>query len=467
MTGVAVLDHVYSPRGACAQAFECRDPELVLSGPAGTGKSRACLEKVHMMALLNPGMRALVVRKTLVSLASSAVQTYEKFVAVEHLAAGAVKFFGGSQREAAQYRYSNGSSITLGGMDRPSKVMSTEYDAVYVQEAIELTVEDWEALTTRLRNYRMSFQQLIADTNPSTPTHWLKERANAGQATMLESRHEDNPTLYADDGQITERGRDYIDGKLDKLTGPRKSRLRYGQWVAAEGVIYDTWDEAVHLVDRFWVPKEWDRWWVVDFGYAHPFVLQRWAEDPDGRLYLYAEQYRTKRLVEDHARDVMVAVTERSKGEPRREEDTATAAGVLAAVAAGRRHWSEPEPRGVICDHDAEDRATLERHLGRSTSAARKSVSDGLQAVQSRLKVAGDGRPRLMIMRDTLRVRDQGQLEAKLPTSTAEEIPGYVWSNSKTKEAPLKENDDGSDCVRYMVAERDLGAGQPNVRWLT
>jgi len=467
MTDTGVLEHRYAPRGACAQAFERRDPELVLSGPAGTGKSRACLEKLHMMALLTPGMKALMVRKTLRSLASSAAQTYEKFVAAEALTNGSVSFFGGNQREPAQYRYSNGSTITLGGMDNPSKVMSTEYDIVYVQEATELTEDDWEALTTRLRNYEMSFQQLIADTNPSTPTHWLRQRANNGQTTMLESRHTDNPTLYGDDGQITTRGRDYIEGKLDKLTGPRKARLRHGKWVTAEGAIYETWDDAVHLVDRFYLPKDWDRWWVVDFGFSHPFVLQRWAEDPDGRLVLYAEQYMTKRLVEDHARDVMVAVTRWVQGEERREEDEATAENVLAAVEAGRRQWIEPEPRGVVCDHDAEGRATLEKHLGRSTTAATKKVTEGIQAVQSRLKLQDDGRPRLTVMRDTVRERDMSQEEAKLPASTAEEIPGYVWANPKGKEAPLKEQDDGCDAMRYMVAERDLGAGEPKVRWLT
>jgi hypothetical protein len=42
----------------------------------------------------------------------------------------------------------------IGGMDKPTKIMSSEYDFIYVQEAIELTETDWENLTTRLRNGR-------------------------------------------------------------------------------------------------------------------------------------------------------------------------------------------------------------------------------------------------------------------------------------------------------------------------
>jgi predicted transcriptional regulator len=46
----------------------------------------------------------------------------------------------------------------------------------------------------------------------------------------------------------------------------------------------------------------------VDFGYTNPFVMQWWAEDPDGRLYLYREIYRTRRLVEDHAKRHAIAL---------------------------------------------------------------------------------------------------------------------------------------------------------------
>jgi phage terminase large subunit len=447
------LRHVYRPRGAAAQLFGCRAPEVLLSGPAGTGKSRAALEKVHGMMLANPGARGLIVRKTLVSLGSTGLVTWREKVAPESIAAGHVRWFGGSQQEAAAYRYSNGSTVVVGGLDKPQKVMSSEYDVIFVQEAIELTVDDWEALTTRLRNGRISFQQLLADCNPSAPTHWLNARCERGDAVMLHSRHEDNPVLFTEDGELTPAGVDYI-GKLDRLTGVRYHRLRHGRWVAAEGLIYEDWDPAVHLVDRFLIPDSWTRWWSVDFGYTNPFVLQCWAEDPDGRLFLYREIYYTRRLVEDHARTILRLVRrcEQCCGSKAADHDC-HACRVCLLV------WTEPRPRAVICDHDAEDRATLERHLGMSTKAAKKSVSDGIQAKQARLRRAGDGRPRLFILRDSVVERDPQLEEAKKPMCTAEEIVGYVWDQTPgkpPKETPVKENDHGMDGGRYMVAERDL-----------
>lgn len=425
----ATIQRTYTPRGASKRVFAHRDAEVLLSGPAGTGKSRGCLEKLHMMALLNPGMRGLIVRKTATSLTSSALVTFERHVIAEAINCGIVKWYGGSGRYSAQYQYSNGSTIAVGGMDKATRIMSTEYDVIYVQEAIELTEDDWEALTTRLRNGVVSFQQIIADTNPSTPTHWLKARCDRGATVLLESRHEENPLIFGEDGLPTEVGGAYL-AKLDALTGVRKARLRDGLWIAAEGIIYEDWDPAVHLVDRFDIPQSWSRYWVVDFGYTNPFVLQRWAQDPDGRLYMYAERYLTKTLVEDHARAVLAEV--KVAGE-----------------------WVEPRPRAIICDHDAEDRATLNRHLGLSTVAATKTVSDGIQAVQSRLRVAGDGKPRLFLLRDSAKPIDAELDDCKKPTCTAAEFPGYVWDGNG-KEQPVKEDDHGMDCVRYVVAHIDL-----------
>jgi phage terminase large subunit len=437
-----VVTRRYTPLGTAKALMSCRDDEVLVSGPAGTGKSRACLEKLHRASMLTPGLRCLIVRKTAVSLTSTGLVTFREHVAKEALEIGDLSWYGGSTQEAAQYRYTNGSTITVGGMDKAMKIMSSEYDLIYVQEATELTENDWEALTSRLRNGRISFQQLMADCNPDRPTHWLKQRCDKGLTTMLYATHQDNPTLF-DGDTPTRAGESYL-AKLDRLTGVRYQRLRRGLWVAAEGLVYDEYDPAVHLVDWFQIPKDWTRYWVVDFGYTNPFVLQWWAEDPDGRLYLYREIYKTRTLVEDHAAHALRLVT--------RKDGT----------------WKEPRPARIICDHDAEDRATLSKHLGMATTAARKSKTTGIQAVQARLKVQKDGKPRIFILRDALVERDPELVDAKKPYCTEQEITGYVWPEVKgdaEKEEPVKENDHGMDDVRYMVADRDLG-GRYQIRSL-
>lgn len=414
-------------------------------GAAGTGKSRACLEKVHLVCTLNPNVRALIIRKTQVSLASTALDTLRKFVITEATQAGDVRFHGGGPQDPPQYRYANGSTITIGGMDRATRIMSSEYDLVYVQEATELTEDDWEALTTRLRNWKLSFQQILADCNPDRPTHWLKLRCDLNKVKMITSTHEDNPVLFDDSGEITPNGAAYM-SKLDSLTGVRKERLRFGRWAAAEGLIYDEWQDSVHLVDKFEIPASWPRYWAVDFGYTNPFCCQNWAEDPDGRLFLYREFYYTKRTVDVHAKVI------------------------LSKVLNDRDQWTEKPPNAIICDHDAESRAVFAREIGMGTIAANKKVTEGIQAVQMRLAKAGDGKPRLFIMRDCLVERDPDLVDAKKPTCTQDEVTGYVWDRSTrgdgaSKEAPLKVGDHGMDTMRYLVADRDLGS-QPRIRIL-
>lgn len=414
----------YKPRGAAADIFSLRNPELVLSGAAGTGKSRSVLEKLHLAALKYPNARILMVRKTRRSLSESAMVTYWQKIRPDM---DRVQW----KSSVQQYQYPNGAIIAVGGMDKPSKIMSSEWDMIYVQECTEFTENDWEACTIRLRNGVMPYQQLIGDCNPDAPTHWLKQRAVAGKTLMLESRHEDNPLLFDDNKEITVEGRRYL-GSLESLSGVRLARYRHGIWAAAEGTVYeDVWDRARNIVDPFPIPQEWPRYLAVDFGYNHPFVALWAAQDPDGRYYIYRQIYMTKRLVEDHAKEIK-------------------------RVSRWGEKNGDPLPREVICDHDAEDRATLERHLGLYTIAAKKTVSDGIQAMAARLRPAGDGKPRLMIFRDCLVERDRELVNRKLPTCFEDEPESYVWDTRqgmKRGEQPVKESDHACDAARYLCAK--------------
>lgn len=222
-----------------------------MDGPAGTGKTLAALWYMHLLAANNPGFVGLLVRKTQTSLSASALSSFRRHVlAVEDFGA---KFFGGNKEEPAAYRYPNGSRLVVGGMDTPGKIMSTEYDAVFVNEATDLTENDWEYILTRLRAGNLPYQQLLGDCNPQAPTHWLNQRANTEKTTRFLSRHEDNPRYFTANGTMTADGESYIKGVLDQLTGVRYQRLRLGKWVASEGQVYDAWRDDMHLVSEEWL----------------------------------------------------------------------------------------------------------------------------------------------------------------------------------------------------------------------
>ena len=425
----------YRPYGGALAAWESHAPVVLLAGPAGTGKTRANLEKLFFCAEHRyPGMRGLILRKTRKSLSETALVTFENFV----VPAGHEILRGPQRTQRSVYRFGNGSTIAIAGYDDPEKLFSSEYDLIYIPEASELTEDEVEKLFRALRWTRMPYKQILMDCNPQGPNHWLKRWANTGRLQFLDTTHRDNPAYWDHWAQRwTPEGERYL-ALLDQLTGVRYQRLRLGKWVQAEGQVYDGWNPAVHLVTPFAVPAEWPRYLSIDFGYTNPFVCQWWAEDGDGRLYLYREIYHTGRLVEDHARAILQA----SAPDPFQKS--------------GGPAW-----RAIVCDHDAEDRATLERHLRRGTTAAIKEVSPGVQSVAARLRVQPDGRPRVFIFRDALVDRDGSLAEAKRPVCTAEEVESYVWDETRDqrKEVPVKENDHGCDAMRYLVHWRDQRAG--------
>ncbi len=424
-------------RGAVLELATYPDLEIGVDGPAGTGKTYGILYFIHVLLLRYPGAKWLIARKHNTDLAGSAMATYRESILDDR---EGVRYFGGNKVRPAAYEYPNGSQLIVNGLDKPGKVKSMDFDGIYINEATECSIEDIEFCHIRLARRGKStlpeqYQKLIMDFNPDAPTHFLNQRMIEGLTHRLESRHEDNPFLYNSVTQEwTEAGRRYI-GELEKLTGVRLARYRYGIWAAAEGTVYeDSWSRARNVIDPFPIPKEWPRYLWFDFGFTNPFVCHWAAQDPDGRLYVYREIYHTKRLVEDHAKDIRRLSRWGDKD-------------------------GDPLPRVLIADHDAEGRATLERHLGLRTLAAQKNVAEGIQAVASRLKPAGDGRPRLLYFRNLLVERDRELADKKLPTSVIEEYDSYVWDlrqGARRGDQPMKEFDHGCDTDRYGVAYFDL-----------
>ncbi len=409
----------YQGRGAAKELWYCKAPEVIISGPYETGKTLAALHKLHTLLAKYPNARALMVRKTYKSMIASTVVTLETKVLPfppGHPRCGVIAY--GGERPTHYHYKQSGSVLYLGGMDNADKFLSAEFDFIYINQAEELSLGDWEKLVGRAtgRAGNTPYAQVIGDCNPDTPMHWILKR---GAITLLKSTHKDNPVLW-DGTDWTDQGKRTMSA-LKSLTGTRYKRGFLGLWAGAEGQVYEGFDTTVHIIDRFDIPEDWPRYRAIDFGYTNPFVCQWWAVDPDGRLYLYREIYRTGRTVREHAELIN----------------------------------SYPEPIvATVADHDAEDRATLKEN-GIFTQAADKRVSVGLDKVAERLKIV-NGKPRLFIMRDTLGGGADTSLKKQhKPVCTADEFGGYVWpserANRARDEKPVKVDDHGLDALRYMV----------------
>jgi phage terminase large subunit-like protein len=420
----------YRPYGAALRAWKSGRREVLLAGPANTGKSRAALEKLHLAAKKYKGMRGLMLRKIRKDLTRSAMVTYEQKVLPQGWLGSLIRFNVTDQ----QYEYPNGSIIAVSGLDDPQRVMSSEWDLIFFQEAIEGRENDWESLTIRLRWHHMPYQQIIGDCNPSYPTHWLKARCDRKATLMLESRHEDNPSITPEDMAA-----------LDALTGVRKLRFRKGIWAAAEGVVYDEWDPRIHVVSREQL-KDWSVFYAdgslnrqvirhivggADWGYTNPGVLHIYGMDADGRLIVLREIYRTHRTIDWW-------------------------------IEQGQALDQEFHVERWIADPSRPDYIAQFNGAGLPTEGAVNDIALGVGFLRTRLRVAHDGRPRFFVYEYALQERDEALVELHKPTGFQTEVDMYVWAEPKEnrplKEEPVDDFNHALDVARYVSATLDEGS---------
>jgi phage terminase large subunit len=420
----------FSPRGAAARLWRCKDHEVFLSGPAETGKTFACCQKLDALLWNYPRSQAVVIRKTLATVFTTVLQTYRAVIGPN----SPIVPYGGAKPE--WFDYPNGSRLFVAGMDNAGKALSSERDFIYINQAEELTLGDYETLTTRCtgRAGNAPYPQIMGDCNPGAPQHWIKHRPSL---TLIESKHEDNPVLFDESGAITVQGKFSL-AVLDALTGVRKARLRHGLWVAAEGTVYaDEWSEERNLV-AFAGRSSYRRCVVsIDWGYTNAGVMLVWDVDGDGRMTLVREYYRTGQLIGwwvDRAKEVRV----------------------------------EYRPETFVCDPSRPEHIQEFVNAGLPAQGAFNDIERGIQAVKERLLPAGDGRPRLTIARDSNRDRDSSLASMRMPTSVVDEFTLYVYPKGQDgrplKELPVDADNHGLDALRYAVAYVDgLGHGRPGV----
>ena len=434
---------IWEPHGAARKLWYCHDPEILLEGPAGTGKTRSILEKVHALCQKYANVRALLVRQTKESMAESVLVTYEDHV----LPLDSPIAQGPNRHNRQVYSYPNGSEIVIGGLDKWTKIMSTEYDIICVFEATEVARESYEGLLTRCRNQtsEMPYTQMIADCNPGDPFHWLNTRPEEEIAvdpldensptrkamTRLRSRHTDNPTLWdPQDGEWTQYGRQYM-ATLYRLSGARRARLLHGQWVAAEGTVYeDVWDPAIHSDQPHPDPRQVRYYFIsLDWGYRNPGVVLLWAVDNDDRMWCIKQIYKRYATVNPWWRDQILRIM---------------------------RHF---ELQAVVCDPSEPGYIEEFRQAKIPVVEGNNDRKLGIQHVEERLKLGADGHAGLYYCSDNQIHRDEGLAEDGMPTCTEQEYSVYSYPKGEDgkpiKEDPLDMDDHGMDATRYGVMYAD------------
>jgi phage terminase large subunit len=383
-------------------ALEDQSPDLLLWGEGGSGKTHIAASKAIMVGSMYSNNMIFLIRRKKVDLRGTLWKRFTENLPQKAIAS--------KDENAMIYKLTNGTEVWGFGLDSTqdvNKLASTECGLAVVEEATEIDEAYYdEKIKRAVRLPRAPFHQTLLNCNPDAPSHWIykkwfMEKLKGYKEIFFKTL----PPPYLPPSYY-----DWLKG----LKGVFAQRYRDGKWIAIEGMVYP-FDPRANMVDDFAVPKEWTKIMAIDFGFDHPFVCQWWAISPNDTWYMYRQIYMTRRTVKVHSETILEYC----------EKD-----GIEEPVA--------------ICDHDAEDRATLEEN-GIATIQAEKARLAGQQVVQDKFD-----NNKIFFFRNSLVEVDERLKIANRPIRTEQEYGTYKWAN-KGKEDMIKKLDDGMDTKRYAM----------------
>ena len=239
--------------------------------------------------------------------------------------------------------------------------------------------------------------------NPAGPEHWFyKEwicRAEEKRALYLHFTMEDNPSL----SQKTRRRYERM------FQGVFHQRYVLGQWVAAEGLVYDFFDASA-LPEP---PEEgFDRWRIsCDYGTLNPASFGLWGRK-DGVWYRVKEYYYDARA------------EGRQKTDSEYGEDL-------------RRLAGERNVEAVIVDPSAASFIEVLRRAGWNVRKADNRVLEGIRRTAEALR-----KGEIVICRGC--------------DAAAREFSMYCWDTRAGEDKVKKEHDHAMDEIRYFVMAMDM-----------
>lgn len=280
----------------------------------------------------------------------------------------------------------------------------------------EVTTLPEQFFTQLLGRMSVKGAKLFGTTNPDSPAHWLKrkflDRINKGLNGWgrWTFNIDDNPSLEPE----------YVESIKSEFTGLWYRRFIKGEWVAAEGAVYDMWDPKRHIVPWEQLPPMSRLLGTgIDYGTTNATSAMMLGLGIDQKLY-FIDEWRYD------AKQSQLRLTD-------------------SDISGRLRAWmNEPhlpngqflQPEWTIVDPAA---ASFKVQL----------ATDGLANV-----INGDNNV-LYGIRTTASLLSAGKLIiADRCTGFTEEAPGYSWDPKATEageDKPLKVADHSLDAGRYAT----------------
>jgi len=267
---------------------------LLLCGGAGSGKSYFAAQKMVYRSLSEPNSFNIVIRKTSKSHRISTFPLILKII--DNL--GFTSFTRVNKTDLTiEFLHPFNSKIVFIGCDDNEKLKSLiDPTSIFIEEATELTLNDFNQINTRLRGNNSRYLQIILSTNPVGGTsHWIYKmfyskkhpQASVFKSTVLNNQYIDKEylkTLQIQAEQNPDYGKIYLEG----------------DWTNPEGQVFTNYKTI--SINQF--PKRFD--WIcysIDWGYNDPTAIVKVCYH-DKNLYIKEELYQTH-LTTDEIIDIL------------------------------------------------------------------------------------------------------------------------------------------------------------------
>lgn len=242
-------------------------------GARGGGKSFIMRWKVVLLALNNPGIQILLLRRTLPELRENHLIPLQKMLNTN--SKDKTKRIAEYKEVTKEFIFPNGARIKLGYCDNENDVLQYQgqaYEVICMEECTHFTEFQFNTLTESNRPSGLMVTpippRMYFTCNPGGVGHAWFKRLFIDRLYKNNEQSEDYvfiQSLVYDNEWLLENDPNYV-RTLENLPEERRKMMLYGDWDVYEGQFFDEFDPEVHICRPKQLPHTYKLFRALDYG---------------------------------------------------------------------------------------------------------------------------------------------------------------------------------------------------------
>jgi len=251
----------------------------ILYGGAGSGKSHFVAQKKILQHIGSTGRKTLIIRKYGTTIRHSCYALIRQVINDCDLGEF---FYLPNSKTDFDIKAKNGNQFIFTGLDDVEKLKSiTGITDIWIEEATEITEDDFKQIDLRLRGETAHAKQITLTFNPVSALSWIKTfffDSPLTNSKILKTTYKDNKFIDADYAKVLEdlREKDIVYYNIYAL----------GEWGVLGNLIFTNY--VVEEFDKS--PERFTIYQGLDFGFNDPSAFVR-VGIKDDELYILDELY--------------------------------------------------------------------------------------------------------------------------------------------------------------------------------